>query len=437
MLPSSFEYHRPATLDEALSLLATHGDDAKVLAGGQSLIPIMKLRFASPGQLIDINRIEGLDGIEETRREPADRSARPAQPPRRERHHQRPLPDDRGRGAADRGPAGPQPRDDRRFADARGSVRRPRLGDARAGRERRPEELDRRARGADRRLPGRHVPELDRARTRSSPRSACRRPAHEAGGAYLKLERKVGDYATVAAAIYLELNNGSIGKAGIALTSVGLTNIKATAAEASLVGAAPGDGVFADAGRLAAEATNPVADVRGSAPSTRSTWSRCTCDAAWPARSRWPARPEPRGDAHMEVKINVNGTERAADVEPRQLLVHVIREEFELTGTHVGCDTTSCGACTVLLDGVPIKSCTMFGVQADGRSVTTVEGLAGRRRAAPDPGGVQGGARPAVRVLHAGHDAHRRRAHRDRTRLRATTTSGGRSRARSAGAPAT
>lgn len=83
----------------------------------------------------------------------------------------------------------------------------------------------------------------------------------------------------------------------------------------------------------------------------------------------------------MEVKINVNGTERAADVEPRELLVHVIREEFELTGTHIGCDTTSCGACTVLLDGVPVKSCTMFGVQADGRSITTVEGLAG-------PGGL-------------------------------------------------
>ncbi len=90
-------------------------------------------------------------------------------------------------------------------------------------------------------------------------------PATKAGGTYLKLERKVGDYATVAAAIYLELNDGSIGKAGIALTSVGLTNIKATAAEASLVGAAGGEGVFADAGRLAAEATNPVADVRGSA----------------------------------------------------------------------------------------------------------------------------------------------------------------------------
>jgi carbon-monoxide dehydrogenase small subunit len=79
----------------------------------------------------------------------------------------------------------------------------------------------------------------------------------------------------------------------------------------------------------------------------------------------------------MEVKVNVNGTERSADVEPRQLLVHLLREEFELTGTHIGCDTTSCGVCTVLLDGVPVKSCTMFGVQADGRSVMTVEGMAG------------------------------------------------------------
>ena len=65
MLPSSFEYHRPQTLDEALSLLATHGEDAKVLAGGQSLIPMMKLRFASPAHLIDVNRLPGLDGIEE------------------------------------------------------------------------------------------------------------------------------------------------------------------------------------------------------------------------------------------------------------------------------------------------------------------------------------------------------------------------------------
>jgi carbon-monoxide dehydrogenase small subunit len=79
----------------------------------------------------------------------------------------------------------------------------------------------------------------------------------------------------------------------------------------------------------------------------------------------------------MQVTLSINGAEHSVDVEPRKLLVHVIREDLGLTGTHVGCDSTSCGACTVLLDGVPIKSCTMFGVQADGRDVTTVEGLAG------------------------------------------------------------
>ena len=77
----------------------------------------------------------------------------------------------------------------------------------------------------------------------------------------------------------------------------------------------------------------------------------------------------------MQVTITVNETEHTVDVEPRMLLVHLIREELALTGTHIGCDTTSCGACTVLLDGTPVKSCTLFGVQADGRSITTVEGL--------------------------------------------------------------
>jgi aerobic carbon-monoxide dehydrogenase small subunit len=82
-------------------------------------------------------------------------------------------------------------------------------------------------------------------------------------------------------------------------------------------------------------------------------------------------RPERR-----RITVTVNGRPRSAEVEPRLLLVHFIRETLGLTGTHVGCDTTSCGACTVLLDGTPIKSCTFFAVQADRREVTTVEGLA-------------------------------------------------------------
>jgi len=77
----------------------------------------------------------------------------------------------------------------------------------------------------------------------------------------------------------------------------------------------------------------------------------------------------------VNITVTVNETEHTADVEPRLLLVDFIRTNLGLTGTHIGCDTTSCGVCTVLIDGTPIKTCTMFAVQANGRSITTVEGL--------------------------------------------------------------
>ena len=79
----------------------------------------------------------------------------------------------------------------------------------------------------------------------------------------------------------------------------------------------------------------------------------------------------------MNVSVTVNGETHQADVEPRTLLVYFLREQLGLTGTNVGCDTSSCGACTVLVDGESVKSCTMFAVQADGASVTTIEGLGG------------------------------------------------------------
>ena len=79
--------------------------------------------------------------------------------------------------------------------------------------------------------------------------------------------------------------------------------------------------------------------------------------------------------AKHEIQVKVNGTEHQAEVESRLLLVHFLRESLSMTGTHIGCDTTHCGACTVLLDGVPVKSCTVLAVQADGREVETVEGL--------------------------------------------------------------
>ena len=79
----------------------------------------------------------------------------------------------------------------------------------------------------------------------------------------------------------------------------------------------------------------------------------------------------------LSVSINVNGTPQQAEVAPRTLLVHFLREQLGLTGTHVGCDTSQCGACTVLIDGRSVKSCTVFAAQADGSNVTTIEGVAG------------------------------------------------------------
>ena len=94
----------------------------------------------------------------------------------------------------------------------------------------------------------------------------------------------------------------------------------------------------------------------------------------------------------MKVTMRVNGAERSGDVEARVLLVDFLRTNLLLTGTHVGCDTSSCGACTVLLDGEPVKSCTMLAVQVDGRDIKTVEGL------------VQGGALAPIQVgFHEEH----------------------------------
>ena len=92
-------------------------------------------------------------------------------------------------------------------------------------------------------------------------------------------------------------------------------------------------------------------------------------------RSAAPSIPQ-RGLRVTSVTIEVNGASQTREVEPRLLLVHFLRDVLGLTGTHVGCDTTQCGACTVLLDGSAVKSCSLFAVQAEGRAITTIEGLA-------------------------------------------------------------
>jgi carbon-monoxide dehydrogenase medium subunit len=264
MLPARFDYLAPDSLDEALSILAERGDDAKVLAGGQSLIPLMKLRLAQPAVLVDLGRVPGLDGLEEdgehlrigamrTTASLADSDLL------RERYPAMaaaaPLISDpviRNLGTIGGSLAHADPAGDW------GSVMLALGGEVVA-----------RSASGERTIPvaelfeGTFTTSLEPAELITEVRVP--RAPDRAGGTYLKLERKVGDYATVAAAVQVEMRNGHIGRAGIALTAVGATNVACRAAEAALAGAEPGDDALEEAARLAAEAAEPWDDIRGSA----------------------------------------------------------------------------------------------------------------------------------------------------------------------------
>jgi carbon-monoxide dehydrogenase medium subunit len=246
-------------------VLAERADDAKVLAGGQSLIPLMKLRFAAPALIVDINRITGLDTLAEdggslrvgalvrnralersdvvSNRYPTIAAAAPM--------ISDPVVRNQGTFVGSLCHADPQGDWGSVMLALDGSV----VARSQAGGERvipigeflegpftcslRPDELAVEARVPD--------------------------PGTEFAGTYLKLERKVGDFATVGVAVFLAMSGGTVAKAGIGLTGVGATNIKATAAEQALVGNTISDELITEAARLAAEASDPRTDVRGTA----------------------------------------------------------------------------------------------------------------------------------------------------------------------------
>lgn len=262
MLPSRFEYHRASSIDEALSLLDQLGEDAKILAGGQSLIPLMKLRFAAPAHLIDVNGIAELMGIAE---EGASLRIGALT-----RHNELARSDVVTARYPTIAAAAPQIADPlvRNLGTIGGSLAHADPGgDLGAVMLAMGASVILRSSGGEREVAIEDFL-VDTFTTSAQPNEILTQvrvptPPARSGGTYLKLERKVGDYATVAAAVALTLDDGTIGRAGIALTGVDSKNVKATDAEASLAGAAPGDGVFAEAGRLAAGAVHPVTDVRG------------------------------------------------------------------------------------------------------------------------------------------------------------------------------
>lgn len=264
MFPSALDYRAPASLDEALSLLHEHGDDAKVLAGGMSLVPLLKLRFATPALVVDIGRIGGLDGI--TTEAGALRiGARTTHAAIEEAQGLR----DSCRILADTAPQVSDPLI-RNMGTVGGSVcHADPQGDWASVMLALDAELTVRSSSGERTisirdfLQGPFTTALAPDEVMTSIRIPL--PRGPASGTYLKLERKIGDFATVGVAVQLELDDGHIARAGIGLTAVGPTNLKATAAEQALAGRAPTAETFANAAQLAADAAEPRDDIRGSA----------------------------------------------------------------------------------------------------------------------------------------------------------------------------
>jgi carbon-monoxide dehydrogenase medium subunit len=264
MYPGRFEYEAPTSLDEALAALDRYGDEAKVLAGGQSLIPLMKLRFASPTALVDINRVPGLDGLAEeegelrigalVRHKDCERSSLlggrwgvlgDAAP-------QISDPIVRNLGTVAGSLAHADPQGDWGSALMAAGARVVARG-SRGSREIAVADL----------FEGPFTTTLEPTEVITEVRVPD--PGPRAGGTYLKLERKVGDFATAAVAVHVSFSNGTVGRAGIALTGVGPRNLRAQAAEEALAGSALDDEAIGEAARLAADAAEPWDDERGSA----------------------------------------------------------------------------------------------------------------------------------------------------------------------------
>ncbi len=263
MIPPNFDYHAPGSLDEALALLGSL-DDAKIMSGGQSLLPMLKLRLASPANIVDIGRIPGLDRIEE----------------RDGFLHIGALVTETALEESATVAAGyPILRDASRvIADPLVRNRATVCGNIAHGDPANDQPATMLALGAEvvaRGPEGERVIPIDdffhglfmTALADGEIVTGLRipTPPERSGGAYLKLERKVGDYAVAGVAAQIALDeNGRVARAGIGLTNLGFAPIRASAAEAALTGESPTEEAIAAAAQAAADATDPVADRRGS-----------------------------------------------------------------------------------------------------------------------------------------------------------------------------
>jgi carbon-monoxide dehydrogenase medium subunit len=264
MIPAAFDYHAPTSLQEATALLARHGDEAHVLAGGQSLIPMMKLRLASPGLLVDINRIRGLAGIRE-----ADGALRIGALTRETEIEESDLVRTKYPILVDTSLVIGDPLI-RNLATVGGNLAHgDPANDHPATMLALGAEIVAAGARGERRIPvasfftGPFTTALEPGEILAEIRVPA--PPPRSGGAYVKLERKVGDFATAAVAVQVTLGpDGTCTRAGIGLTNVGPTATQARQAEAFCQGKRLDDAVVREAGRLASEEAEPSEDLRGS-----------------------------------------------------------------------------------------------------------------------------------------------------------------------------
>jgi len=264
MFPAAFDYEAPSTLTEALSILKQRGDDAKVMAGGQSLIPLLKLRFAQPQLIVDIGRIPGLADIKRddghvrigalARHVDIERSKELAKllPLMVEAVHWIADPLVRNRGTLVGSVCHADPSGD--WGSIMLALNAELVAQSSKGERVIP---------IDGFFQGPFTTTLRPDEIVTAIRIPV--PSGSAGGSYHKLERRVGDFATVAVSVQVELDGRKVKKAGIGLTSVGATNLKAKQAEQALIGHELNDQVIAEAAKLAADAAEPKDDIRGSA----------------------------------------------------------------------------------------------------------------------------------------------------------------------------
>lgn len=262
MFSAPFDYVAPTSLDEAIAAKASDGDEARVLAGGQSLLPMMKLRLATPAKLIDINRIPGLDSIQRTNGELRVGALA--------RHNDVVASRDTFGAITAAAPWVSDPLV-RNLGTLCGSVAHcDPEGDWNSVLLATGAQVVAQGPSGERTIPigdfivGIFTNALADDEIVTQMRIPV--PSRPSGGTYLKLERKVGDYATVGVAVHLELaGDGTIAEAGLGLTAVGSTNLKGTDAENILRGNTPSEELFAEAGEAAAAASEPSDDVRGTA----------------------------------------------------------------------------------------------------------------------------------------------------------------------------